>query len=195
MNKTCIDLVDDDRCTGCAGCVNACPNDALEMRLTTEGFYRPVLNKKRCILCGLCEKKCPVLAMERGALPITHWTDPKVYAAWSTDTETHNASSSGGVFSEISKIVIENSGVVFGCCWNENFEPEHTAVTTLGELAKLRGSKYVPSNVGQTMSQAIEIARSGKQVLFSGTPSCQLEALCGERSRDVSCLSSFHFCR
>ena len=64
MNSICIDLVG-DRCTGCAGCVNACPNNALEIQLTAEGFYRPVLKAELCNHCGLCKKICPVLAMER----------------------------------------------------------------------------------------------------------------------------------
>lgn len=47
------------KCIGCQSCVEACPQNALQ--LTSEGI-RPTGNA--CILCGACATVCPALAME-----------------------------------------------------------------------------------------------------------------------------------
>ena len=47
------------KCIGCLGCVQACPQGAIEM--TGEGI-RPTANP--CILCGACADACPTTAME-----------------------------------------------------------------------------------------------------------------------------------
>ncbi|NVN92998.1 MAG: Coenzyme F420 hydrogenase/dehydrogenase, beta subunit C-terminal domain [Desulfuromonadales bacterium] len=177
MITDCVrELVKDDDCTGCAGCSNACQRHALETVLSAEGFYRPVFSAELCCECGACVKKCPVLAMRAHSAPPPHTTRTDCYAAWSNDRETHALSSSGGVFSELSKLVLEDGGTVFGCGWNDNLEPEHMAVTSVAELARLRGSKYVPSSIGLSLARAAALARGGARVLFSGTP-CQVAAL------------------
>lgn len=177
-NNVCYveELVEDDGCTGCAGCANACPTGAVVMKLSPEGFYRPHVNEQSCNGCGICMKKCPVLAPSNSCTSKQHRSTPLCYAAWSTDAETHLKSSSGGVFSELSKIILEDGGTIFGCGWNSRVEPEHIEVTVLEDLAKLRGSKYVPSAVGDTLARAAASARKGRKVLFSGTP-CQIAAL------------------
>jgi len=47
------------KCIGCQSCVEACPQNALQ--LTSDGI-RPTGNA--CILCGACATVCPALAME-----------------------------------------------------------------------------------------------------------------------------------
>lgn len=47
------------KCIGCQSCVEACPQNALQ--LTPDGI-RPTENA--CILCGACATVCPALAME-----------------------------------------------------------------------------------------------------------------------------------
>lgn len=47
------------KCIGCASCVEACPQGALE--LTPDGI-RPT--ERPCIACGSCAEACPALAME-----------------------------------------------------------------------------------------------------------------------------------
>ena len=47
-----------DKCCGCGLCVVICQFKAIKMELDEEGFYYPVINEKKCIECGLCEKRC-----------------------------------------------------------------------------------------------------------------------------------------
>ena len=45
---------DEDECTGCGACVDACPVNALSM----EGDY-PLVDEEWCIGCGVCVPPCP----------------------------------------------------------------------------------------------------------------------------------------
>jgi NAD-dependent dihydropyrimidine dehydrogenase PreA subunit len=45
---------DEDECTGCGACVEACPVEALKM----EGDF-PVVDREWCIGCGVCSTVCP----------------------------------------------------------------------------------------------------------------------------------------
>ena len=52
----------------------------------------------------------------------------------------------------------------------------HICVEDPKELAKLQGSKYVQSDLGDSFVQAKQLLEQGRTVLFSGTP-CQIDAL------------------
>ncbi|MHA1386632.1 MAG: glycyl-radical enzyme activating protein [Candidatus Helarchaeota archaeon] len=49
-----------DRCLKCGKCVDACPNDAIQLK--KEGVIR---NQKKCIVCGRCVDACPNDVMEK----------------------------------------------------------------------------------------------------------------------------------
>lgn len=71
---------------------------------------------------------------------------------------------------------INNGGIVFGAAFNEKWEVEHILVDNTTDLKRLRGSKYVQSNVGNSYTVAEKFLKDGKEVLFSGTP-CQIAGL------------------
>ena len=84
-------------------------------------------------------------------------------------------SSSGGVFSALSDFVLEAGGAVFGASFDARLRVVHTAVFRKEDLWRLRGAKYVQSELGETFSQ-IRKALKTRMVLFSGTP-CQVDGL------------------
>lgn len=49
-----------EKCCGCWGCFNVCPQNAITMRMDNEGFYYPVIDEKICIDCKMCLQVCPV---------------------------------------------------------------------------------------------------------------------------------------
>lgn len=160
-----------EKCAGCFACYNVCPQNAINMELSPEGFYVPKVNES-CTNCELCEISCPVLSypqLERYSTPIT-------YASWNKDEKVRMKSSSGGIFSELAKTIIEKGGVVCGVIWDNNFSPKHERATNKKTLEKMRGSKYVPSHVGDAYNRVVEDLKNRKPVLFSGTP-CQVAAL------------------
>lgn len=174
----CLSQTGDDQCTGCSACANACPRHAIEIRLNCEGFYRPSLRDGLCDECRLCLKRCPVIAVMNSPMRDAQPKEvPEVYAAWSTDEQVHRSSSSGGAFSELARYVLKQGGAVCGCEWGENWTPRHVIVRDWEGIARLRGSKYIPSFVEDHFyREVIDLAKSGTLVLFCGTP-CQVAGL------------------
>ena len=50
--------VDEETCTGCGTCVDACPSEAIEM---IDG--KAVVDPEKCVDCGVCVDECPVEAI------------------------------------------------------------------------------------------------------------------------------------
>ena len=50
--------IDEEKCTACGSCVEACPTDALSI----DGKAK--VNKDECIDCGTCVDECPEGAIE-----------------------------------------------------------------------------------------------------------------------------------
>lgn len=165
-----INITDKHKCCGCTACVSVCPKDCISMSEDKEGFLYPVVDSVKCIDCGLCEKVCPVLH------PLKNEAEPLVYAAINSDESIRMQSSSGGIFTLLAESVIDNGGVVFGACFDRDWNVVHDYTETKEGLAKFRGSKYVQSNVGNSFSQVKIFLDAGREVLFSGTP-CQVSGL------------------
>ena len=165
-------------CTGCMACANVCAHQAIKVKQDEEGFDRPVIDEALCVDCGLCKQVCPVNNHPATSEPLN------VYSGWSSDENVRLSSSSGGAFSEIARPILEDGGVVFGCSLDEKLQAVHTYVETMEDLAaKLRGSKYVQSRIGDSYSKAREFLKQGRKVLFSGTP-CQIAGLRNYLRRD-----------
>ena len=163
-------LASRQHCTGCGACAAVCPVGAITMTADKEGFRYPVIDRERCIGCGACESACPADAVAPRDAP------PEAYYAYARDPDLCQQSSSGGVFSLLAREILLRGGLVFGAGYDEGFRVCHLAVETEADLSRLRTSKYVQSDLGQTFRQVREALRTGKPVLFSGTP-CQIAAL------------------
>lgn len=172
-----IEINRPETCCGCTSCANACPKTCIEMREDAEGFKYPVIDLHACVDCGRCRTVCPVLRHDGGSAPV------KVLAQKNKDEQIRSESSSGGVFSELAKKFIENGGVVYGCALDENMVARHICVSSVKELAGLRSSKYVQSEMGHVMSEIKARLSAGEKVMFSGTP-CQTAGLRNFLGRD-----------
>ena len=158
-------------CLECRACEQICSKHAISMQENAEGFSYPKIDMDICVDCGLCVKVCPAI----------HADDIKskscdVYAAQLKDKTILKKSSSGGVFSLIAEHVIGSGGIVFGAAWDEHLQLRHIGVESIDALQKLRGSKYVHSDIGNTFVQARDNLKSGRLVYFTGTP-CQIAGL------------------
>ena len=100
----------------------------------------------------------------------------RVLALRDSETESLSLSASGGAFMILARPIIEAGGVVFGCAWNENGRAVHVGVEDEEGLRRLQGSKYVQSDTRGVFSKVAVVLKSGRPVLFSGTP-CQVSAL------------------
>ena len=106
-----------------------------------------------------------------------------VYAAWTVDNAIREKSSSGGVFTELANAVIEQGGVVYGVVMDENLKVHHEKAENVEELARMRGSKYVQSDMSGIYKSVKDQVSIGRQVLFTGTP-CQVAGLYAYLKKD-----------
>lgn len=165
-----IDEIKKEECCGCYSCVESCPQHAISMESDVEGFWYPIVDKNKCINCNICEQKCPSKKNNIRS------SQNKAYACLNKNNDIRLKSSSGGIFSAIAEYVIEQNGVVFGTCFDEEFNLKHDFVDNVIDLDKLRGSKYVQSKIGENYKIVKQLLKQGKLVLFVGTP-CQIEGL------------------
>ena len=181
-----IEIKRKELCCGCSACVQRCPKHCVSLKADEEGFTYPIVNKDVCIDCGLCEKVCPVLHQGKAKLPQI------AYAAMNPNDYIRKSSSSGGIFTMLAENVINDNGIVFGASFDSEWHVRHEAVMSIDELDKLRGSKYVQSDIGQTYLQAEKYLRNGSYVLFSGTP-CQIASLKSFLKKDYANLLTVDF--
>lgn len=170
MKTTVLDNPRD--CTGCAACEATCSKGAIRMVSDEEGFLAPLIDPASCTECGRCEKACPVLQTEPN--PLLHPEPQTVLAGWHLDDEIRLRSSSGGVFSALAESIFAKNGVVVGAALTENLEVRHMIIESPDGLYRLRGSKYVQSQVTREVYQEIRrFLKEGRPVFFTGTP-CQV---------------------
>lgn len=173
-------------CCGCAACVQACKKQCIRLTADKEGFLYPSINEVLCVQCGKCLKVCSERQTYEARVPTG------VYAAINLDEKVRMRSSSGGIFSLLAEYVIEQDGVVFGAAFNERLEVVHCHVETIEGVAAFRGSKYVQSRIGASFQDAENFLKSGRKVLFSGTP-CQIAGLKSYLGKDYPGLLTVDF--
>ena len=165
-----IHITDREKCCGCEACIQRCPQQCITLHEDGEGFLYPETDEGRCIDCGLCEKVCPVIFQGTGRRPLN------VYAAKNPDEEIRWESSSGGVFTLLAEKILSEGGVVFGARFDARWEVVHDYTENVEGLSAFRGSKYVQSRIGDSFRQTECFLKTGRKVLFSGTP-CQIAGL------------------
>ena len=162
-----------DSCTGCGACVSTCPKGALTLSYNEEGFYYPHLNEDKCVDCHLCEKVCHVLKNDLPENPSRDFR-PVMLKAKSKDLLFQ--SSSGGAFSLLADVILKEGGVVYGARYNYEKERLEHCSTDECSIEELRKSKYIESYMGSTFQGVRKNLRSGRKVMFCGTP-CQVKGL------------------
>lgn len=99
----------------------------------------------------------------------------KVYAVKHKDENVVQNSRSGGIFTALSDLFIDK-GKIYGCILNNELKVVHIGSSNEDDRNKMRGSKYVQSNVGNCFRDIKNDLLENKFVLFSGT-SCQVAGL------------------
>lgn len=158
-------------CTGCSLCAVNCPKSCISMSVVDNfGHLYPRINQDSCIDCGLCRKNCPAINPLEKKSPITS------FAAWAKDEEDYKSSTSGAAASVLSRFILDMGGVVYGCSMLENVNVQHIRIDKTEDLYRLKGSKYVQSNIQECIPLLKQDIKNGKSVLFVGTP-CQVAAV------------------
>lgn len=160
-----------EHCCGCSACANVCPKQCITMSEDEEGFLYPDIDQEQCVNCGMCEKVCPFKRTEEKNCI------SEAFGCNANSDEIRKNSSSGGVVSLLAKYIISQGGVVFGTAMTDDYKSAFlTRIETEDEINKIRGSKYLQSEVGNSFREAKKDLDQGKIVLFTGTP-CQINGL------------------
>lgn len=159
-----------NNCCGCSACEQICPKNAVKMEPDNEGFLYPVIDSSLCVECGACKNVCAFQNdYEKNK-------SQKAYAVKHKDFDTRMTSRSGGVFIAISDYILDKNGTVYGAAFDDDFSVCHIRTTNKSERDRLKGSKYVQSDVKDTFASVKNDLKNGMYVLFSGT-ACQVAGL------------------
>ena len=159
------------KCTGCMACMNVCPKDAIFEGKDENGFLVPRVEVAKCVNCGLCEKICLANDVRESDCTII-----EAYSLIVPDKKVLENSSSGGAFTVLSDSVLAKGGLIVGCVMEPDFTIHHICVNTKDERNRMRGSKYVQSDIGFMFRNIKKVLDDGVQVMFVGTP-CQVSGL------------------
>lgn len=168
-----IQITDPSQCCGCTACVHVCNHRAITMQPDALGFLYPVVDTRKCVDCGLCDKVCSFHAQYDKQLNLA---EPQAYAVRHKNIHEVETSRSGAVFSSLVDWTLAQQGVVYGVGYQDHFRAVHKRATTKAACFEFKGSKYVQSDLGDTFSLVKSDLQQGKVVLFSGTP-CQTSGL------------------
>ncbi len=135
-----------------------------------EGFPSPEIDQTLCNNCDLCRKSCPVLH------PVYRNSNkPECYAFRGPD-EMRAQSASGALFPLLAEKVLADGGYVAGAAFDSKFEVEHIVISKPEDLPRLKGSKYVQSDIKTVYRELKDLLDANKTVLFTGCP-CQVAGL------------------
>lgn len=173
-----LQVLEHDKCTGCAACFTACPHKAITMHFDEEGFEKPVINQDACVDCGLCQSVCPVIQYDKRQEQRNEYNDAQVgYAARNRNYSQRLISSSGSIFPPIAEWILENNGVVVGAAYDDQFNVVHRIIDSVDDLRDIQGSKYLQCKADSTTFKRIkDELKTGRLVLYSGM-ACQVEGL------------------
>lgn len=161
-------------CYGCYACKEICPTNAIVMEEDSEGFRYPVVDEEKCIDCGACSKAC----IRKSSHKIEYTEQyPKVYSVMNKQEEVRMKSSSGAIFPELARYVIEEKkGYVVGVKYDKDMKVVSSIADNMEDVKAFYGSKYVKSDFDGIFPQIRELLKDNKTVLYSGLP-CECAAL------------------
>lgn len=164
------EVISREKCTGCSACLNSCQIGAIKMMVDKiEGFKYPIIDKSRCINCGICRRVCPSInTKQRPSLN-------KAYVAYAKEENIRLESTAGGIFTLIANHILNSGGTVIGAAFDSENKLRHVAITDESGMKKLRGSKYIQSDINEIFSFVRNNLRYNR-ILFCGTP-CQVAGL------------------
>lgn len=115
------------------------------------------------------------------------------YAAQIRDANELLNSSSGGLFTALSCNILKGGGLICGAVWKvPGVSVHHVLADDYAGITKMRGSKYLPSDITNALREIRSHLKLGGTVAFFGTP-CQCAAVC-RLADNIECRSRLFCC-
>lgn len=178
-----ISVSNKEACCGCSACYNICPKGCITMQSDDEGFSYPSVDLSKCVHCGLCDRTCPIINK-----PQRNDNIIKAFSLRSTDEVVLDSSTSGGFVTSLIMHVINKGGEVCTATYDDKHEICHkifNSTNIVENIERIRGSKYVQSDMGMNYKTVKELLDAGKVVCFIGTP-CQVGGLLSFTGKEYS---------
>lgn len=163
-------IVEEYNCYGCGACVEICPKNCIEMKMSDGGFRYPYIDETRCIDCGKCKSRCIATQSTQEN------RESKCMIGVHKDEQIWMNSSSGGAFSAIVECLYRENTMIYGVGYDKDLIVKHMSINSLADIHKFRKSKYVQSDLSNTYRDIENKLVEGYRVIFSGTP-CQVAGL------------------
>ncbi len=157
-------------CCGCTACMSLCPTGAISMKENSKGFYAPRPDHTKCIDCGRCLTGCVFHSPKE----IDH-KKQEFYAVQYRDDRTRMESQSGGAYTAFAESFLEKAGILYGVEYSGT-RAVYSRIMGRDQLYRLKGSKYVQADMGDSFQKIGYDLAAGKSVLFAGTP-CYVDGL------------------
>ncbi len=100
----------------------------------------------------------------------------RIFTFENCDKYIRSRSSAGGLFSALAENTINHGGVVYGVSFDPNWEPCHCRIDCASKIDKLRGSKYVFTNISKCFPLLSDDIAANRTILIVGTP-CQIASV------------------
>lgn len=158
-----------NQCTGCNACVVVCPKQCITCDDSIE-VQNCIIDESQCIHCNLCKKVCLNESDKVHLMNPIEWKQ-----GWSLNSNVRCNSSSGGAATEFSRFFIKENGIVYSCV-NDGGHFTYKKATSLEDVKRFVGSKYVKSNPKDVYLDIEADLTAERRVLFIGLP-CHVAAL------------------
>lgn len=187
-------------CHGCGVCAGLCPSNAVELRETNEGLYKPRIDEDKCTNCGLCYKICSGWGVNFEELNRKTFNkipqDPFLgnylgtYVGQACDVNIHTQGTSGGITTALLLYALKEH-IINGALVTvmEKLRPRVVLARTPEEIIAAAKSKYCPVPLGIGLKEILK--NKGKYALV-GLP-CHIQSLRKAEMVNPILISKFAF--
>ncbi len=172
-----------NECCGCSACYSICPVKAIEMKWDKDGFLYPFIDVSKCIHCLKCVSICSFKKNDYQST-ITEQENndnqldiPLIYGGRLKDRRELMLSSSGGAFTALSDIFLNNGDAVACSLYNVlTHQQEFRIITSKAERDNARGSNYIQGILNNVFNDAEKwlCEHPQNKLMFVGT-GCQAD--------------------
>lgn len=171
------------QCVGCELCKSICPTGAISFS-GKKINSSPIVDLAKCIDCGKCLNYCPIFKKDQEQ----NRFGKQFYVCNSKDIDIIMHSSSGGLFGEIVKALLDDSTMIAGAVYNDDYtRVKHIISNKSTDIEKMHGSKYFRSSLEDVYRNIRNLLNEGCRVVFFGT-GCQcaaIKSLCGTETKNL----------